>query len=145
MKNRVLHYLILMLVLSACILLCQLGKAQTMPLVLNPDPAFWHAKYEQQKSRADSLAYWGTKAITGLEKHLQAANDTIKNQNTVIATVVGDRNQATDRAIKAESQVAKLEADRPKTRFGRIWKGFVTGFKIALPAYGVGFIVGRFR
>ncbi|MBN8825085.1 MULTISPECIES: hypothetical protein [unclassified Spirosoma] len=145
MKNRVLHYLILLLVLSACILLCLQGKAQSMPLVLNPDPAFWHAKYEQQKARADSLAYWGTKAIMGLEAHLQAANDTITKQNKVIATVVDDRNTATDRAVKAENTVAKLEADRPKTWAGRVWKDFKTGLKIALPAYGVGFIVGRFR
>ena len=90
-----------------------------MPGYLSRDPAYWWRLYETEHSQKLSLIESGQTAISGLQKSLKAANDTIARQNAVIRIVVTDRNAATGRAVMAETKLIACEADKPKTWAGR--------------------------
>ncbi|GAB3948304.1 hypothetical protein GCM10028805_22360 [Spirosoma harenae] len=141
-NDKPLMWLVCSLLFVASILFGLGARAQSFPSILNPDPEYWRKLYLTEKARADNLARYGTTAIAGLQASLKAANDSIVRQNEAIVIVATDRNSETDRANKAESKVAKLEKDRPKTKLGKIWKDVTGTLQVAIPAVIVGFGAG---
>ena len=128
-RDKPLVWLVIGLLFSAGMLLCLGASAQTMPgrdlpAFFNPDPSYWYNEYQSEHARAEGLAQSGKTAISGLQASLHEANETITQQNRTIAELVTDRDNATDRAVNAETALKPVTDERDrlkgKTKAGRL-------------------------
>ncbi|CCH54499.1 hypothetical protein BN8_03675 [Fibrisoma limi BUZ 3] len=113
----------LMLAIAGLLLVeCAKGQALSMPAHLSRDPAYWYNQYQQQRVLNEGLKQSGLTAITGLEKGLKSANDTISRQNRTIVTLTDQVNRQTGRAEAAEAALKPVTDERDRLK-GKTWAG----------------------
>ncbi|GAB3550121.1 hypothetical protein [Spirosoma fluminis] len=119
MKERTCLYVLVLVTVLALLGTHQLFAQQTMPVYLSRSPEYWWGLYQSEHTRADGLATEGSKAISGLQDALQAANDTIAVQNQTIKRVTRSYDIEKSRADKSEIRLEDCEGKQPKTWAGR--------------------------
>ena len=142
-KDRLLLYLVALLLFSAGLLMCGLAKGQampgalTMPAHLSRSPEYWYSQYTSEHLRAELLERSGHTAISGLQADLTKANSRITEQNKTITAVVSDRDLNNDRAVNAETKLAQCEGKQPKTWAGKQLKKVASGIKTGFAVVGI--------